>query len=79
MRHIFNMTKTVALRNSDKITILNEIYFLSVQIISPSYNDLNLQVDEIHNYGLRRNDIEVLIHMRNYLFYISLFLRGHAL
>ena len=40
------MTKTVALRNSEKITVLNKIYFLSVQIISPSYNDLNLQVDE---------------------------------
>ena len=75
MRHIFNMTKTVALRNPEKITVLNKIYFLSVQIISPSYNDLNLQVDE----RLKRNDIEVLIHMRNYLFYISLFLRGHAL
>ena len=73
------MTKTVALRNPEKITVLNTIYFLSVQIISPSYNDLNLQVDEIYNYGLKRNDTEVLIHMRNYLFYISLFSRGHAL
>ena len=47
MRHIFNMTKTVALRNPEKITVLNKIYFLSVQIISPSYNDVNLQIDEI--------------------------------
>ena len=41
------MTKTVALRNPEKITVLNEIYFLSVQIISPSYNDLIPHVDKI--------------------------------
>ena len=34
---------------------------------------------DLHDYGLKRNDIEVLIHMRNYLFCISLLLRGHAL